>query len=293
MLRRNTEHRGYETMNPDRRREMADHATQNQNGYDRRYQDDYEEERDDYDDEYREDRSASYRRGFEENDWDENNRPSSNYRQQEDNWNEGNRPFYNSYRQQQQDWDEGNRPSSYYRGREEYWYESNRPSSNYRQQEQGWDEDEDYENVSNEFVDDEDVDEGNYKQRSRRRGAFYSTPERGRRGFASMSRDEVSRIGRKAGLASHRNDRTNRNDQRSSDARERRQEGSSSRSNDSSSSSTKKTSSGSSRRGFAAMSPEKVSRFARKGGLASHKNQQSKSSNGRNATTRRSTSRNR
>jgi general stress protein YciG len=275
MLRRYTEPRGYETMNPERPREMADHATQNQNGYDRRYQDDYEEERDDYDDEYEEDRSASYRSGFEENDWDENDRPSSNYRQQ------------------QQDWDEGNRPSSYYRGREEDWHESNRPSSNYRQQEQGWDEDEHYENVSNEFVDDEDVDEGNYNQRSRRRGAFYSTPERGRRGFASMSRDEVSRIGRKGGLASHRNDRTNRNDQRSSDTRERRQKGSSSRSNDSSSSSTKKTSSGSSRRGFAAMSPEKVSRIARKGGLASHKNQQSKSSNGRNATTRRSTSRNR
>ena len=189
MLKRNTEPRGYETMNPGRRREMANYATQQQDGYDRRYQDDYEEERDDYDDEYEENRSASYRSDFEENDWDENDRPSSNYRQQ------------------QQDWDEGNRPSSYYRGREEDWYESNRPSSNYRQQEQGWDEDEDYENVSNEFVDDEDVDEGNYKQRSRRRGAFYSTPERGRRGFASMSRDEASRIG---GFTSQRQNKQER-----------------------------------------------------------------------------------
>jgi general stress protein YciG len=275
MLRRNTEPRGYETMNPDRRREMANYATQQQDGYDRRYQDDYEEERDDYDDEYEEDRSAYYRSGFEENDWDENDRPSSNYRQQD------------------QDWNESNRPSSYYRGREEDWYESNRPFSNYRQQDQGWDDEEDYENVSNEFVDDEDVDEVNYNQRSRRRGAFYSTPEKGRRGFAAMSPDEVSRIGHKGGLASHRNDRTNRNDRRSSDTRERRQEGSSSRSN-SNSSSTKKSSSGSSRRGFAAMSPEKVSRIAKKGGQASHKNQQSKSSNGRSASTKRGgTSRNR
>lgn len=276
MLRRNTEARGYETMNSGRRREMANYATQQQDGYDRRYQDDYEEERDDYDDQYEEDRPVSYVNRYEENDWDDNDRPSSNYRQQEDDWNEGNRPSSN-YRQQQQGWNE-----------------DNRPSSDYRHQEQGWNENEGYENVSNEFVDDEDVDEGNYNQRSRRRGAFYSTPERGRRGFASMSRDEVSRIGRKGGLASHRNDRTNRNDQRSSDTRERRQEGSSSRSNDSSSSSTKKTSSGTSRRGFAAMSPEKVSRIAKKGGQASHKNQQSKSSNGRNVSTKRGgTSRNR
>jgi hypothetical protein len=43
MLRRNTEHRGYETMNPERRSEMANYATQQQDGYDHRYQDDYEE----------------------------------------------------------------------------------------------------------------------------------------------------------------------------------------------------------------------------------------------------------
>jgi hypothetical protein len=94
-----------------------------------------------------------------------------------------------------------------------------------------------------------------------------------RRGFASMDPQEVRRIARLGGLASHKNDGL-RNKRSNTSGSSRSSSGSSQSKN------------GTSRRGFASMDPKEVRRIARMGGLASHKND-NKSSRSSSSISRR------